>query len=380
MKLKEKTHFSSFFLLISKLRLKLIQKKFNHLIKGLHLRKIKRPVVFYLTDLFPKQPPARDEFTHGGQVKLVYLAEAFPHAYPFANILYTVSSIGHPLTHKIVSTARKKKMKIIVNQNGVAYSAWHGPGWEKPNLIHQSILEQADYIIYQSRFCQVSAEHFLSPPDVPCEIIYNPVDVDHFTPIHLSKKPKELTLLLGGNQYERYRLELAIQTLKTLHLDVPEARLIVTGRLWAPEADAQIWVHNLLQNLNLTEKVIFTGPYTQAQAPGIYVQAQILLHTKYNDPSPNLISEAMACGLPVAYLKCGGVPELVLDAGIGVDVHESWEEINLPDPEKLSAAVLKIMSQYEDFSLRARERAVNYFSLETFIEHHQRIFESVLGF
>ncbi len=308
---------------------------------------------------------------------MVYLAETFPHSSPLANILYTVSSVGNPRKPELVASAKKKNLKLIVNQNGVAYPAWHGSGWEAANRKQKAVLDLADFIIYQSEFCRRSAQEFLSPPEIPFEVVYNPVDTQHFCPA-ATRPNGPLTLLLGGNQYERYRLVLALQTLKTLLSDYPAARLIVTGRLWQPEEEAQRWTADLLQSLNLTEQVIFTGPYTQAQAPQIYRQAHLLLHTKYNDPSPTLVPEALACGLPVVYLDCGGVPELVGEAGIGVAVVQSWQKIHLPEPEELAAAVLQVMAHHTEFSDQARARAVAHFDLPKFIQKHQTIFETVL--
>lgn len=336
--------------------------------------------VFYLTDNYPQRPPTRKEYAHGGKVKMVYLAEVFPHSFPSANILYAVSSVGHPLSAQIVAMAKQKKLKIIVNQNGVAYPAWHGSGWENTNQLLRATIEQADHIVYQSRFCQVSAERFLSPPNVPSEVIYNPVDTRLFRPIAFSMKPRNLTLLLGGNQNERYRLALALQTLKVILQNNPDAKLIVTGHLWNPEAEAISWTRSFLQEHDLVDKVTFTGAYSQKQAPMLFNQAHILLHTQYNDASPTLVLEAMASGLPVVYLGSGGTPELVDKAGIGVFVEPSWEQINLPDSDEMGKAVLQIMSSYEEFSANARERAINQFSLETFIEKHRRIFEKVLEF
>jgi glycosyltransferase involved in cell wall biosynthesis len=156
--------------------------------------------------------------------------------------------------------------------------------------------------------------------------------------------------------------------------------LIVTGTLWQPEGGATNWTRNILQELNLTEKVTFTGQYSQEQAPALYGRAHILLHTQYNDASPTVVLEAMASGLPVAYIDSGGVPELelVADAGIGVPVEQSWEQINLPDPETMGEAIVEIMEQYEYFSVNARQRATGLFSLEAFISKHRRIFRKVL--
>ena len=335
--------------------------------------------VCYLSNIFPRRPPNRNGFASGGNVKLLYLAEVFPHSYPSANILYSVSSVGHMQTPEIVSQAKDKKLKVVVNQNGVAYPAWHGPGWEASNKWHNAHLEQADYIVYQSKFCQIGAEHFLTPPDVPHDVIYNPVDTSLFRPVQLLRKPKNLTLLLGGNQNERYRLELALLTFQVVLRENPNARLMVTGHLWKPEADAHIWTQRFLKENDLLDKVILTGAYSQKQAPDLFNQAHILLHTQYNDASPTLVLEAMASGLPVVYLDCGGVPELVAQAGLGVPVAHSWDNINLPDPEAIGTAVLEIMPRYAEFAKIARERTNELFSLKIFIEKHRQIFENVLG-
>lgn len=332
--------------------------------------------VSYLTENFPRQPASRKEHAHGGAVKMTYLAENFSHSFPSANILYAVSSVGHRLRPQIIAEAKRKKLKIIVNQNGVAYPAWHGIGWEKTNESLKRILDQADYILYQSRFCKAGAELFLSPPQVPSEVVYNPVDTQHFVPV--SKKSKNLTLLLGGNQYERYRFELAVQTLKEVLKEVPDAELIITGKLWQPEKDAMISGQRLLKDLELVDKVTFTGPYTQEEAPVIFARAHILLHTQYNDSSPALVTEAMASGLPVVYIESGGVPELVGDTGKGVPVESSWENINLPEPVEMCAAIMNIMPHYKEFSDAARERAVREFSLESFAAKHSQIFMKML--
>ena len=318
-------------------------------------------------------------FAHGGSVKLTYLSESFPHHFPKANLLYAVSSVGHSLQMEILKLAKHKGLKIIVNQNGVAFPAWNGTDYKDTNRLLKKIISFADFIIYQSQFCKDSAERYIFPPDVPNEIIYNPVDTRLFTPDASLVKPETLTLLLGGNQYEKYRLELALQTLKALHRDVPNAKLIVTGNLWLPRDEAETWTKKVLKEMNLFDHVAFTGTYTQTDAPAIYSQAHILLHTKYADPSPGLVLEAMAMGIPVVYLNNGGTPELVGDSGIGVQVEHSWEKINLPTPQAMADAVIQVYNQKERFSEIARQRAVDLFSLEKFIAKHKEIFEKIMA-
>ena len=332
--------------------------------------------VFYLTMRFPKRPATRNEHAYGGSVKLTYLAETFPHHFPAANLAYIVTSVGHPLHNEILEAAKRKGLKFIINHDGVAFPAWAGDQYIEFNQISKRILDWADFIVYQSRFSKLSADLYLSPPDVPHEIVYNPVDTKHFSPQDV-KKPKELTLLLGGNQYEKYRLELALKTLHSLLVFVPNARLIVTGTLWLPTQEAEEWTARALQEMNLTGHVEFVGKYTQADAPLLYSRAHMLIHTKYADPCPGLVPEALGCGLPVIYVGNGGVPELVEEAGIGVTVEHSWETINLPAPEKMAGAVMQVYENLNDYSQTARQQAQK-FSLEKFVARHKEIFAKVL--
>ncbi len=334
--------------------------------------------IAYLTMNFPKQPALRNRFSYGGSVKLTYLAETFPHQFPSANLLYAVSSVGHPLRTHILAEAKRKELKIIINQNGVAFPAWAGLNYEASNRELKKVIHFADFIIYQSQFCKLSAERYLSPLDVPNEIIYNPVDTRLFAPIACAKKTDALTLLLGGNQFQSYRLELALKTLKILHHDIPNARLMVTGKLWLPDHEAKEWVALTLKEMNLTDYVIFTGTYTQSEAPMLYSRAHLLLHTQYADSSPGLVLEALALGLPVVYLGNGGVPELVGDAGVGVYVEHNWDKINLPDPRAIANAVIQVYAHRNEYSQKARQQAVDKFSLEHFVAKHVEIFSKVL--
>lgn len=335
--------------------------------------------VTYLSPYFPKPPVSRSKFTHGGAVKLTYLSENIPHHFPSANLMYAVSSVAHPLQIEVLKAAKRKNLKVIVNQNGVAFPAWDGDNYEVSNRYLSQLIGFADFIVYQSQFCKDSAERYISPPDVPNEIIYNPVDIRLFSPEACSTKPETLTLLLGGNQYEKYRLELALQTIKALHRDLPTAKLIVTGNLWLPRDEAEVWTKQALHDMNLTEHVTFTGTYAQTDAPALYSQAHLLLHTKYADPSPGLVLEAMALGIPVVHLNNGGVPELVHDAGVGVHVEHDWNHINLPSPQAMADAVMRVYTRREEFSQKARQRAVDLFSLEKFIARHKEIFEKILN-
>ena len=51
------------------------------------------------------------------------------------------------------------------------------------------------------------------------------------------------------------------------------------------------------------------------------------LATSRDDPCSNALLEGLACGLPAAYLRSGGHPELVKDGGIGYDEPEQLPDV-----------------------------------------------------
>jgi glycosyltransferase involved in cell wall biosynthesis len=314
-------------------------------------------------------------------VKFQRMQEEFPNSPRGFNILYMVSSRMPYGGEHIARVARKKGARIVWNQNGVAYPGWHPEGWKQINAPMVSIHAEADHVFYQSEFCRQSAEQFLGERRGRWEILHNAVDTQIFTPANAGPAPGSLVLLLGGTQYQWYRLESALQTLALLRRQGMNARLLVTGRLcWVPdETVAARQARELVDRLGLDTDVRFWGPYTQADAPSIFRQAHLLLHTKVNDPCPGLVVEAMACGLPVVYPHSGGVPELVgEEAGVGVPDKSNWERDVPPDPDALAQAVLTVAGRRDVYAKAARQRAVDRFDLKPWLDRHRYVFDMVL--
>jgi glycosyltransferase involved in cell wall biosynthesis len=127
------------------------------------------------------------------------------------------------------------------------------------------------------------------------------------------------------------------------------------------------------------ERVELVGPYSQAAAPALYRRADVLLHTKYNDPCPTVVVEAMACGLPVVYSASGGTPELVgEEAGIGVPAPLDWTRDHPPEPEQLAAAVQRVAERLPEYSTAARKRSLR-FDVRPWFDRHREVFERLLG-
>jgi glycosyltransferase involved in cell wall biosynthesis len=315
--------------------------------------------------------PGPGEPVAGGTAKFQRLVERFPNSPTDFTLLYLGSTWLPRDLGLLLWLARRRGAPVVVNQSGVAYPGWAGAETDAINAPFRRALHAADHVLYQSEFCKRSADEFLCEPRGSWEVLYNAVDVDRFTPAETAPSGGPV-LLLGGDQTQAYRLELALRTFTRVVEQEPRARLLVAGRL---VSDPQPFV----DRLGLRGKVELIGRYAQRDAPDLYRQAHLLLHTKVKDPCPSAVIEAMACGLPVVYPASGGTVELVGDeAGVGVAHPDGWERDEPPAPERLAEAVARVLGDLPRYAAAARRRAEEQFALGPWLDRHEELFAELL--
>ena len=287
---------------------------------------------------------------------------------PFSNgIIYVCS--GHiPLWY--CRREQQRGVKLVVNQNGVYYPGWYGADYAAANEKHLAgYYRAADYIIYQSAFCEESARRFLGEPPCAHEVLYNPIDTAFFSPEPVRPfDPNAPVFLATGIFYSEVReerLRLLFEAFARVRAQLPRARLIVAGHI----------VPDLMKlTCAAGQGVSFPGPYTYEQAPALYRQGDIYLNTQFNDTCPSAVLEAMSCGLPVVHLDCGGTPELVGETGLAVKVEKSWKKFVYPAPEDYAAAMLQAVRQRDSLAAAARRRCLERFDIQRWKQRHEEIF------
>jgi glycosyltransferase involved in cell wall biosynthesis len=324
--------------------------------------------VFYGHDCVP----APGEPVAGGTAKLQRLAMRFPNHPTDFTLLYLASNAVPRDVRPLLRLAKRRRIPVVLNQDGVGYPGWAGDDTEAVNAPIRRLLEAADHVLYQSEFCKHSADEWVGGPSGSWEVLPNAVDVTRFSPAEEPPDGRPV-LLLGGDQTQAYRLQLGLRTLVALAPSHPEARLLVTGSLVVP-------IEPLVEELGLAGRVHALGRYAQRDAPALYRRAHVLLHTKVNDPCPSVVLEAMASGLPVVYPRSGGVPELVGDdAGIAVPHPDGFERDEPPPPEALADAVSAVLADRAGYAAAARTRAVERFALEPWLDRHAELFERLVA-
>jgi len=140
------------------------------------------------------------------------------------------------------------------------------------------------------------------------------------------------TLLSVGNLIELKGHHLAIEALASL----PQWQLVIAGK-GSLEADLK----RQAAERGVAERVRFTGPVSQPQLIEYYNAADALVLASSREGMPNVVLEAMACGLPVIATSVGGVPE-ILDARVG---------------RLIDRSAAAIIAAVRDLAARAPERA-----------------------
>lgn len=312
----------------------------------------------------------------GGEIKLIPLRGKFRESSQEFNILYLVSSALPDHAEELVRAARRSGIAFVWNQNGVAYPGCYGDFYPWFNRRMAWLRSQADYIFNQSEFSRLSAERYLGPTDAPSEIIFNPVDIEMFSPRGMLSPQEPWRILSAGTSHALYRTKSALDTVRCLLERGHRVHLTLAGEFrWR---NSRVEVEREMKGLE--EHVTVLPPFRQSDAPEIYRNAHVLLHTKFNDPCPTVPIEAMACGVPVVGTRSGGMPELVPETcGRLVPIAKSWVKDLAGNPKLLADAVESVMASHSTIAVAAREHAVRTFDVARWLSRHEVVFKSLLG-
>jgi glycosyltransferase involved in cell wall biosynthesis len=161
----------------------------------------------------------------------------------------------------------------------------------------------------------------------------------------------EWRLVQAGRLIEKKGLPVTLSAFAVFLDRYPNAKLTIAGE--GPLLDE---LQKLTRELNIEERVSFTGFVSQEQLREIYYRSHIFLHPSQigrdgnQEGVPNSMLEAMASGLPVFATEHGGIPEAIENAVSGVLVPEH-------DHEALSRALLSATQDLIFLSRIARSAA-----------------------
>lgn len=151
-------------------------------------------------------------------------------------------------------------------------------------------------------------------PSAQVQTIYNGVNFEQFS---LRKVPPPAkSLIFIGNLIRTKGIHELLTAIR--QLDDPDVRLHVVGG--GPELVA---LQKKTRQEGTEGQVYFHGVLPHREVAALLHQSQLLVLPSYTEGVPNVIMEALACGIPVVATAVGGIPEIVTsDNGILLEDHE----------------------------------------------------------
>lgn len=195
-------------------------------------------------------------------------------------------------------------------------------------------------------------------------VVVNGIDTERFRPAARTDLSRPL-IVTAGRLVEQKNHALFLRAAAQLREKLPAARFAILG-----DGPLAAVLQAQAADLGLTDTVRFLGE--RADIDTILPTASMFWLTSRWEGMPNVVLEAMACGLPVIATDVGGARELI-DHGVSGFVAHSGDESAFV---KRSAVLLADPDAWQQASHAARIRAES-FSLRRLVDLMERLYDEV---
>jgi glycosyltransferase involved in cell wall biosynthesis len=232
--------------------------------------------------------------------------------------------------------------------------------------VRRAALKNASAIVANSEGLRKMAE---AADPFPVRVIPNGVDSDFFVPVQpkpARKAENVLRILFVGRFQEQKNLGFLFEQVAQLSPGTYELHLVGDG----PEKQR---LRRLADQIGIAAMITWYGWLARDDVREAYRAADCLINPSLYEGMPNVVLEAMACGLPVIASKVPGNDELVLDGKTGF-------LFDLQNP----AALISALMQLHDAGLRrrlaecARNRAADFCSWKNVASQYADLFSAQL--
>lgn len=221
-----------------------------------------------------------------------------------------------------IERSKKAGAKFILRMDGVPEDN-RNSGKGTRRLVEYAL--KADVVIFQSYFVEQTVGRILRDNGLRCPtvIVPNGVDTEIFSTegdrVNLEGHPKILHMAYRKDNNKRYEEVLAMyREFWTYH---KTANLVLLGRYPTEWTDYNMGFFN-------GEKYQRLGVLQEEERKAAFIRScDVMFYPSFADPAPNVVLEAMACGIPIVYNRYGGVSEYVEDCGVAIGSGGSYPEL-----------------------------------------------------
>lgn len=127
-----------------------------------------------------------------------------------------------------------------------------------------------------------------------------------------------------------------------------------------------------IEELNLKKNILFLG--SRKDIPNLMKAMDVFVLPSISEGFGIVLVEAMASGVPVVATKVGGIPEIVVENKTGYLVNPK-DSSNLTNK---MTELLKSSSLRKRFSSTGIKRAKNKFTIQRYVNEHEKIYKSLI--
>ncbi len=208
--------------------------------------------------------------------------------------------------------------------------------------LKKAILDSS-YLIFQSEFSFKLCKHILDIDSKVNDksnysIIYNGVDLNYIKKISAHKKIKEGSFVAGARWRDNKR---TFSMIKGFLKAKTGRHLYIIGDIGIGESRS--YASKMLKYKSKYIHII--GKKSEEETISIMKKCDYLIHLCHIDSCPNIVIEALVCGLNVLCTNLGGTPELVRNDGRILNVDKFWDGKYLSSSVKLDSLNSKIVAK-----------------------------------
>lgn len=212
------------------------------------------------------------------------------------------------------------KVRMLVTLRGKeAFHLNEGAGRE---FLIKKYLTKADAVICLSQELQNMAVSFGVEKE-KCHVVRNGVDTSRFFFIDKKKcrerlgvDPSEKMILSVGSLNYGKGFDRIIQALPGLLTEQPDCKIYIIGSE-GPAGDCRKQLIGMITELGLQGKVYFKGTVKNEELVYWYNAADLFCLSSRSEGSPNVLTEALACGCPSVATQVGSVGEILSRGFLG---------------------------------------------------------------
>ncbi len=189
----------------------------------------------------------------------------------------------------------------------------------------------------------------------------------------IGKKEGDIFLVNTARLVHQKGFDTTIRALLLLPMNI---KLLVVGG--GPEEEP---LKNLARELQLEERVIFTGQIDRSEVTKYRFAGDIFVGPSRSEGLGNAFLSAMACRMPVVATQAGGIADFLFDAKRNPEKGTTGWAVDIDSPEQIKDAVLDILAHPEvvkEVTERARKMVEEEYDWDIVVEKMRtRIFDRI---